>query len=144
MIIDLTSYAIPSNVLSVELAMYNKSPLNLEKLKSKLVFPNGVIVSTNDTFRKLKNMVLDSFIVASNMNPKYNLNPHQLSMDLYGITDFWYILCLLNDKASAMDFTDMETVKYLNKEGAMALITNMTAVKQKKTYSNNSLILKKI
>lgn len=144
MIVDLTSYAIPSNVLSVELAMYNKSPLNIENLKSKTIFPNGVIISTNEVFRKLKNMVLDNYIVATNMNPKYSLNPQQLSIDLYGITDFWYILCLINDKASAMDFTDMDTVKYLNKDGALAVLTNLTNIKQKKTYTDNSLILKKI
>ena len=44
----------------------------------------------------------------------YRLRPKSLSYRLYGTTEFWHVLLLLNGCKSTMDF-DLKTVKYYNK-----------------------------
>lgn len=59
-------------------------------------------------------------ISTSEMVRKYNMNPHRLSKDLTGVTDYWYIILALNNYSSIFEFKNFKDkllipdVKYLD------------------------------
>lgn len=78
---------------------------------------DSLIIPIDSIVNKYRNFLIDSINTAELTDEEwltYRLRPKSLSYRLYGTTEFWHVLLLLNGCKSTMDF-DSKTVKYYNR-----------------------------
>ena len=78
---------------------------------------DNLIIPIDSIINKYRNFLEDSVITTTMTDQEwltYRFKPKSLSYRLYGTTEFWHILLLLNGCKSTMDF-DLKTIKYYRK-----------------------------
>ena len=78
---------------------------------------DSLVIPIDSIVNKYRDFLRDSIRTAKMTDEEwltYRLRPKSLSYRLYGTTEFWHVLLLLNGCKSTMDF-DLKTVKYYNK-----------------------------
>lgn len=78
---------------------------------------DSLVIPIDSIVNKYRDFLRDSIRIAKMTDEEwltYRLRPKSLSYRLYGTTEFWHVLLLLNGCKSTMDF-DLKTVKYYNK-----------------------------
>lgn len=66
-------------------------------------FYNGV--SFANEYNKYLSKIVKPYIMTDEEYRKYKCNPWYMSQDLYGTTEYWYMLLHLNEMYSANEFT---------------------------------------
>ena len=78
---------------------------------------DSLVIPMDSILNKYRYFLIDSINTANLTDAEwltYRLRPKSLSYRLYGTTEFWHVLLLLNGCKSTMDF-DLKTVKYYNR-----------------------------
>ena len=78
---------------------------------------DSLVIPIDSIVNKYRDFLRDSIRTAKMTDEEwltYRLRPKSLSYRLYGTTEFWHVLLLLNGCKSTMYF-DLKTVKYYNK-----------------------------
>lgn len=78
---------------------------------------DSLIIPIDSIVNKYRHFLEDSIITTELSDEEwlvYRFKPKSLSYRLYGTTEFWHVLLLLNGCKSTMDF-DLKTVKYYNR-----------------------------
>lgn len=78
---------------------------------------DNLIIPIDSIVNKYRNFLEDSVKTAKMTDEEwftYRLRPKSLSLRLYGTTEFWHVLLLLNGCKSTIDF-DLKTVKYYDR-----------------------------
>lgn len=91
--------------------------LNLYTKMHNIETNDNLIIPIDSIVNKYRNFLNDSIIEVTMSDEEwltYRLRPKSLSYRLYGTTEFWHVLLLLNGCKSTMDF-DLKTIKYYNR-----------------------------
>ena len=78
---------------------------------------DNLIIPIDSIVNKYRNFLEDSVKTTKMTDEEwftYILRPKSLSLRLYGTTEFWHVLLLLNGCKSTIDF-DLKTVKYYDR-----------------------------
>lgn len=95
-----------------------KNTLNFENCSNQILYRNpdmSIVDTTSRSLRLYDNVVLTTLIdtikstsALRSFNEeevqKYRYRPHRLCMDIYGVTDYWWILLAVNGMMSVYDF----------------------------------------
>ena len=104
---------------------------------SKLTNDDYIILLTDSITSNYKND-LKEIVTIKTFTPeeerKYFYNPQILSYDLYGTTQFWYMILELNEMSSAMEF-NRSTIKLY--DGSLPTMVNSILALEEKTINLN-------
>jgi len=127
---------------SINASKTNK--LNIKNVSNKINSAGKIIWLSNNIFKKYKN-ILAQYTVEVEVKDHQKYKPHFLSKEYYGTQDLWYLIMLMNDMTSVMEFTK-DTVKVFDKR-RIELINKILVENQNKlgnTIELEDLTYKKI
>ena len=52
-------------------------------------------------------------IRSEELTRKYSMNPHRLSKDYFGVTDYWYIILAMNNYTNKFDFKEFNELIFM-------------------------------
>lgn len=69
---------------------------------------------------------------------KYNYNPKLLSADVYGTTDLFYMILLLNGICNVKEFVNINPIRMIKKDDLMSYLSNIITSERQdiQTYNN--------
>ena len=113
--------ALPETIQD-SIALQNERSINYRILNKYTKMHNietddNLVIPIDSIVNKYRNFLEDSVIKVKMTDAEwltYRLRPKSLSYRLYGTTEFWHVLLLLNGCKSTMDF-DLKTIKYYNR-----------------------------
>ena len=94
---------------------------------------DSLVIPIDSIVNKYRDFLRDSVQTAKMTDEEwltYRLRPKSLSYRLYGTTEFWHVLLLLNGCKSTMDF-DLKTIKYYNKRTLYVKLNEILIIEEK-------------
>ena len=91
----------------------------------------------NDYLYELKKLSTNVYLTEKELK-KYNYNPKLLSVEVYGTTELYYLILLLNGICNIKEFVDINPIKMIKKDDLMSYLTNITTAEKNFINMHNS------
>jgi hypothetical protein len=88
--------------------------LNIKNVSDKINSNDQIVWTTNNVFKKYKD-ILSQYTIEIELKDNEKFKPHFLSKRYYGVQDLWYLILLMNDMHSIMEF-NKKKVKVFNRK----------------------------
>lgn len=92
----------------------------------------------DDYLVELRNLATNVYFTPEDLT-KYNYKPKLLSATLYGTTDLFYIILLMNGICNVKEFVNINPVKLIKKDDLFSFLSNIITGEKKniEMYNNN-------
>lgn len=101
----------PDMLQSIE--HYKQNPINIDNTSS-LIIKNGIAFKDFFTVFERYQDAISKTLISIKFENRWTYKPKLISKELYGTTDLFYIIMMVNKIASLFQFKDMTTIKVIN------------------------------
>ena len=92
----------------------------------------------DDYIVELKRLSTNVYLTEKDLR-KYNYKPKLLSADVYGTTELFYIILLLNGICNVKEFVDINPIKMIRRDDLFGYMTNILTNEKSSIMQYNSI-----
>lgn len=93
----------------------------------------------DDYLVELKNLATNVYLTDADLS-KYNYKPKLLSADVYGTTDLFYLILIMNGICNVKEFVNINPIKMIKKDDLFSYLSNIITCEKKniEMYNNRA------